>query len=419
MTKRWALAGTGHRGLDMFARPLATHPELQKGSELVGLFDPSRVHLEYCRKAINKPELPIFTDFDAMLDAVKPDGVIVCTVDTTHAEYIRRAAARGCMVASEKPVCVTEQQCADLLRCEKETGSRIIVTHNVRFMPLAVKIKELIDSGAIGEIKTMHYREMLDRDHGAAYFRRWHARRKNSGGLMTHKSSHHFDILNFFNGGVLADTVSALGDLSVYGKNGPYRSDRCRGCPHATKCEFYTDITPFEKFQEMYIKAEDETGYVRDNCVFAEDIDIEDRISVSYRYKNGVIGSYTLCAYAMWEGAEIHIQGTDGLIEAVDRRIRGEGIVPDFGIDKSTEKLTLYTRNAVKSIEIPQVEGGHGGADAGLHRAFFGDPSGPAKTAQTATLFEALQAVLIGLAANRSIQKNGAPESVQAPIAGI
>ena len=65
----------------------------------------------------------------------------------------------------------------------------------------------------IGEVKAVHFEWMLSTYHGADYFRRWHRDKRNSGGLLVHKSTHHFDLVNFW----LNDkpkTVFAFGDFS-------------------------------------------------------------------------------------------------------------------------------------------------------------------------------------------------------------
>ena len=60
----------------------------------------------------------------------------------------------------------------------------------------------------------MHFEWALDTVHGADYFRRWHRDKKNSGGLLVHKSSHHFDLVNWWIGDVPA-RVYARGGLQV------------------------------------------------------------------------------------------------------------------------------------------------------------------------------------------------------------
>src|SRR5207253_3194520 len=81
----------------------------------------------------------------------------------------------------------------------------------------------------------------LDKRHGADYFRRWHRRKENSGGLLVHEGTHLFDLVNWW----LADQprdVFAMGERRVYGPTRAARGERCSTCPHTATCEFYVDL---------------------------------------------------------------------------------------------------------------------------------------------------------------------------------
>ena len=93
----------------------------------------------------------------------------------------------------------------------------LTVTFNYRYSPRNSVVRQLIADGAIGEVTSVHFEWLLDTAHGADYFRRWHRRKDISGGLLVHKSTHHFDLVNWW----LADVptrVYASGGLKFYGK---------------------------------------------------------------------------------------------------------------------------------------------------------------------------------------------------------
>jgi len=128
------------------------------------------------------------------------DGVLIATRDSTHADFIIQTLDAGKRAISEKPLCVDAAQCRAILKCAakaKRKGAIGYVTHNMRYTPSILEFKRLLASGAIGEIKAVNFQEYLDRRHGADYFRRWHRVKANSGGLLIHKASHHFDCLNW------------------------------------------------------------------------------------------------------------------------------------------------------------------------------------------------------------------------------
>ena len=132
-----------------------------------------------------------------MIEKEKPDTVIVTTIDRTHHRYICRAMELGCDAITEKPMTVDAEKCQQIIDTIKKTGRNLRVTFNYRYSPYNTKIRELIMNDAIGEVTSVHFEWLLNTRHGADYFRRWHRDKRNSGGLLVHKSTHHFDLVNF------------------------------------------------------------------------------------------------------------------------------------------------------------------------------------------------------------------------------
>jgi predicted dehydrogenase len=281
--RRYAIVGTGVRAVGMWGQMLAK--QYSDVLEFVGLCDLNPLRLEAARRQIGV-SCPTFTDFDEMVKTTKPDVLMITTVDAHHAEYIVRALDRGLDrgldVIVEKPMVIDEQQCQVVLDAEKRTGRQIVVTFNYRYAPKHQKIKELLMGGEIGQVTSVDFAWFLDTSHGADYFRRWHRLRSQGGSLWVHKSTHHFDLLNWW---LDADpvSVSALGSLQHYGKANPFRHTHCRPCPHKSTCAFHWDITRQPRLVELYVKAESADGYLRDGCVFREDVDIFDTMNAVVR----------------------------------------------------------------------------------------------------------------------------------------
>ena len=147
-------------------------------------------------------------------------------------------------------------------------------------------------AGEIGQVRSVDFHWYLDTSHGADYFRRWHRLKEKSGSLWVHKATHHFDLVNWW---LAADPVrvQAFGELKRYGKAGPFRSTNCRPCPHKTDCQFHCDITR-GRGNAIYTQAEDADGYLRDGCVFREDVSSWDTMTATIKYSNDVIMSYSL-----------------------------------------------------------------------------------------------------------------------------
>ena len=414
--KRYVLAGTGSRGLHMYAKPLLK--EYGDYCELVGLFDNNALRIKAANDLLGV-ELPGHTDFQKMLKDARPDAVIITTPDATHAQYVVQTLGAGVRAISEKPLCVDAKQCREILHAERENSGRAecFVTHNMRYTPSIAEMKRLIDEGAIGEIKSINFHENLDRRHGADYFRRWHRIKKNSGGLLLQKSSHHFDCLNWIAGSV-PDRLVAQGALTFYGKNGRFRHTRCEGCPHATECEFFVEMFENAEMKQLYKGAEKADGYLRDGCVFDNEIDIEDQMSVLYTYKNGVHVTYSLTAFASYEGWHIQFEGTRGRLELKEvhntQWAGGKSAVHGMS-ELMGQHLYLYSfKEGLKKLEVPEAHGAHGGADEALQRDFFGRPFDAPPTSRQASVAQAMQAVLIGHAANESMASGSQPVNVQA-----
>ena len=228
-----------------------------------------------------------------MLNEVKPDAVIVTTKDCAHDLYIIKAMKAGCDVISENPITTTFEKANAIKKVQEETGKDVVVTFNFRLHPFYKRVKEIISSGVIGKVLSIHYEWMLDTSHGADYFRRWHRERANSGSLLVHKSTHHFYLANWF---LEEDPieVNAFGTRRFYGHTRDERGERCMTCPYAKTCEFYMDITKDNNLKKIYLECDDEDGYYRDRCLFSDDIDIEDSISVNVKYSGGAVMSYSL-----------------------------------------------------------------------------------------------------------------------------
>lgn len=414
--KRYVLAGTGGRGLHMFGRPILE--KFRRHCELVGLFDINPLRMQAGNEILGV-DLPMYTSFPKMLRELDPDAVIVATRDVDHAKYIIQTLDAGKRAISEKPLCVDAKQCRQILeaaRRNRRKGADCYVTHNMRYGPPKTEMKRLLDKGVIGELKAINFHENLNRRHGADYFRRWHRIKALSGGLLIHKASHHFDYLNWLVGSK-PDNLVAMGGLQFYGKNGPFRHKRCRGCPHARKCDFHADLFKGAEAKRLYQDAEKADGYLRDGCVFDRKVDIEDQATVAYDYRNGVQVTYSLTAYASYEGMQIFLEGTKGRIEYKSIQSAGwaAGNITIHGLEEvAGEEFMLFSpTQGFKHLKYKKRAGSHGGADPQLRHEFFGRPFDAPLTKWQAPVEEAVQAVLIGHAANVSIAKGSKPVKVQ------
>lgn len=219
MKKKYAVVGTGGRA-GLYLTAIAR--DYQQTSTFVAFCDTNQTRMQYANKMIGEwghTPVPCFSadQFETMIAECKPDIVIVTSIDRTHHHYIIRAMELGCDVISEKPMTIDEEKCQAIINAIARTGRKLRVTFNYRYAPHHSKIRELIASGVIGDVFSVHFEWLLNTQHGADYFRRWHRDKRNSGGLLVHKSTHHFDLVNFWLHSE-PETVYAQGDLRFYGK---------------------------------------------------------------------------------------------------------------------------------------------------------------------------------------------------------
>jgi predicted dehydrogenase len=403
--KNYAIVGIGSRSY-LYAHALLG--AFSDCARLAAICDINKVRLEYAnrryREVHGAAPVPAFApaDFERMIAGQGVDTVIVTSIDRTHHHYIMRALEAGCDVITEKPLTVDADKCRAILSALERTGKQLRVTFNYRYAPRNSKVKELLQQGAVGEIKSVHFEWFLDTTHGADYFRRWHRDKSNSGGLLVHKASHHFDLVNWWLDSA-PELVFAFGGLVFYGRaNAEARGvtafyDRGTGHPNAGGDPFALDLQADEELKEMYLKAEAEDGYRRDESVFGHYISIEDDMAVLAKYRNGAVMSYHLTAYSPCEGFRIAFNGSEGRLEyEVSETSYVSGSVP---VEQSSE-------------------GGHGGGDLRMLQDLL-RPGAPDPLARAADHRAGAMAVLTGIAANRSLA-SGLPVRVDdllAPLA--
>ena len=412
---RVALVGTGIRGTSFWGKRL--NENYSDIIEFVGLSDINPGRLEYGRKYIGV-NCPTFTNFDKMLKETKPDLVIVTTKDSTHHQFIIKGLDFGCDVLTEKPLTIDEYKAQAIIDAERRNKKNLIVGFNYRWSPYATKVKELMQENVIGDLRSVDFHWYLNTYHGASYFRRWHGLRQEGGTLWVHKATHHFDLLNWW---IDSDPeeVFAYGDLEFYGENGPFRGDKCRTCPHKTKCEFYWDITKSKRLMDLYVNNEKYDGYIRDNCLYRKEINIYDKMSAQVKYKNNVVLNYSLTTYSPFEGWRVAFNGTEGRLEAwldipYQKKVSvNQAEMHRKEMEQSGKEEAEYEPIVVhklwkdfETVKVPITRGGHGGGDKRLQDKIFKHKDAVDPYERAAGLRDGVMSILIGVAARKSIEAN-------------
>ncbi|MFW6599444.1 Gfo/Idh/MocA family oxidoreductase [Propionibacteriaceae bacterium Y2011] len=387
--RRYGLCGLSNRGVGAFALPLLGSPDadgtqatedFSDVADLVGIVEPDATRVEEFNRTClpsGHPPIPRFDDLAAMLAATSPDAVIVASPDHTHAELIIGALDAGIDVIAEKPMVTTTADAEAVLAAQARSSATLRVTHNFRYLPRHVQLKELLRSGVIGRPVQVLLEYHVDTSHGASYFMRWNRERALSGGLSLHKSTHHLDLLAW----LLDDEpvrVGSVGGRWFYGPDGPYRPRGEDGRPLSGDAAQQVD--PY--WQDMVSRKAILTGGGRrrglrdlpythqypagsDWSVFDEEIDIEDTLTSVIGYASGAAASYLINFSSPWEGSRIAINGTHGMIESLDGHVAG---VPLPGSGTLTVRPLF---GEPREIPADTGDGGHGGADPSMRIDLF------------------------------------------------
>jgi len=430
--KRYAQVGTGGRGLcflDAMVR------DWKKDCELVALCDSNPGHMDYYnRKIVNElggEAVPTYLDrrFDRMVRTHKPDVVVVTTRDCFHDKYIVRAMELGCDVITEKPMTTDEKKCQRIVDAIQRTGRDLRVGFNYRYSPPRTQVKDLLMKGVVGRVLSVEFQWLLNTSHGADYFRRWHRQKKNSGGLIVHKATHHFDLVNWWLA-AWPEEVFAMGGRSFYGpENGMAErygleghAQRCLDCRYRRrKCHysFWRKRKPSQ--EDFYLPNEHHDGYHRDQCVFGRPMDIEDTMNLVVRYNTGALMSYSLNAFSPWEGYRVAFNGDRGRLEqncVESVYVSGDGSVPGETIPQGTT-IRLYPHfKPARDIKVNIAKGGHGGGDDLMLADIFSRRKRRDRWLRAAGLASGAMSILTGVAANRSMRTN-APVRIADLVSGL
>ena len=399
--RKIGLVGCGHRGIDGF---LSTLKEAGHARDVTALCDTNPVRLNFAFEFLGESDCSTYEDYDEFLRHPGLDTVIVATPDHTHRQLVVKAFRADKDVVCEKPMATTLADCRAMLEARGE--NRLQVAFNFRYNSLAQRVKDLLADGAVGRVLHVEASDTVSWAHGSDYFGRWHRLQARSGGLIVHKSTHTFDVINWW----LDDhpaTVSAAGRRQFYTPD-RQRGERCQTCEAAGECRFHVDLTeevPGQVagiphfYERIYLDAEVHDGYRRDVCVFHPENDVPDTYVVRTGYREGTLLNYSAIFYGAYEDRTFVLQGTTGRME----------------VSKVKRKIILYHDNLEQNrevISVPPEPGGHDGADPN----FMGDLLASKHSEdQRATAQDGYWSLAIGACANKSIESGGIPIDVPAP----
>lgn len=372
---RIGVIGAGNRGKDVYANFILKNSD---EAEIVAVAEPNPLKRDQMIKAHGILPEYVFNSWEEFLEKDKfCDAVILATGDDMHFEPMELAMKKGYDILLEKPMSNKVEECIDIVKMAEKYGVKVMVCHVLRYTPFFSKLKELIDSGIIGEVVDIQHNENIGNFHFAHSFVRGNWRNSNeTSPLILQKSCHDLDILSWLLNGNPCKKIASFGNLKYFRKENALEgsADRCLECKYIDSCIYspkkiyYNNIGAWPTLVASEIQTEEAlTKSLEDNqygrCVYKCDNNVVDNMVSIIEFENGVNVTFNLCAFTDEVCRTIKIMGTKGEIRGNDAKNHIE--VYEFG--KGEGRFA----NGKKTEIIPDVlEGGRGGGDTGLMNDF-------------------------------------------------
>lgn len=150
-----------------------------KGGRLIAAASPTREHIEEFGKQFNIPNT--FTDYKQLLDMPEIDLVIIGVPNHLHCQITCDAASAGKHIVMEKPLCLNLDEADKMIATCKSNNVKLMYAEELCFTPKYVRLKKLLDEGAVGDLIMVKQSEKHDGPH-ADHF--WDVQRSGGGVMM-------------------------------------------------------------------------------------------------------------------------------------------------------------------------------------------------------------------------------------------
>ncbi len=391
------VCGAGNRGNVYGDYALAYPAKL----DIVGVAEPISIRNErYAAKHAIKEENRFVTWEDVFKKPKFADAVIITTPDNLHYGPCMEALKMGYDVLLEKPISPSEKECRDILALAKKSGRIVAVCHVLRYAPYFVKLRELIQGGAIGEVISVQHLEPIEHVHMSHSYVRgnWH-NDKQTTPIILAKSCHDLDILRWMIGKP-CKSIAAFGDLKWFTKkNAPAGStERCTdGCSVEGACPYSALDIYYRKRQRNYVfdlpeEKDKQAEYVLQQlkttnygrCVYRMDNDQPDHYITSILFDDNVTASFSMEAFTSYEGRRTRVMGSHG----------------DITGDMTSFTITNFKSG--KKEEWKETTDGHGGGDWRLAENWVQAVSSRDPSLLTSTIDQSIESHVMGFMAEES-----------------
>lgn len=412
-----AIAGLGNRGKDAYAPTVKLYGDQM---EIVAIADIIPEKVAIMAEEYQVPEEMCFSSAEEMLERERlADVMFICTQDRQHVGHAIPALRKGYDLLLEKPISPDLDECREILRVAEEEGRKVVVCHVLRYTPFYTKLKEVLDSGVIGDIVSIQAIENVGYYHQAHSFVRgnW-SNSDETSPMILQKCCHDMDILLWLTG-KRCRAVSSFGKLGYFKPECAPKgaADRCLDgcqakdiCPYDAEKIYIKDkklgieggnntgwpvsVLTLHPTTESVRKALEEGPYGR--CVFHCGNNVVDHQVVNLDLEDGSTINFTMCGFTSQNTREIKIMGTLGDITANMH----DNLINIYPFGKEEQHIDI--RDFSTSLN------GHGGGDIRIVKEFLdwverdGEPDG-----RITSLERSVESHYVALAAERSRQEQG------------
>ncbi len=234
------LIGAGQRGALDYAPYALHHPDQL---QFVAVAEPIAERRQRFARQHNLPPEHVYASWEPLLSRPQmADAALVCTQDQQHTAPAIAALQAGYHVLLEKPMATRQEECIQLVEAAEQAGRQLHICHVMRYTRHAQTIRQIIQSGDLGEVINIDHRENVSYWHMAhSYVRGNWANSAHSNPMILAKCCHDFDILLWWLGR-RCERLSSVGSLRHFRPENapPGAPARCLdGCPAEKTCPYY------------------------------------------------------------------------------------------------------------------------------------------------------------------------------------
>lgn len=368
------LIGAGNRG-ETYTNIMHEFPEKL---QVVAVAEPVLSRRNHVKTLHNIPDDLCFDSYSELFKKGKiADLAIISTQDRMHFTPAMEAIKLKYDLLLEKPLAPSAEECLSIMRAAQENDVRVIVCTVLRYTQLFGSVKDIIDSGRIGEVVSVNHEECVGNVHQShSYVRGNWGNEGRSSNMLLAKSCHDLDLIPWLID-KKCEKIQSFGTLTYFTKkNAPAGApERCiDGCPHSSACPYdsvklYLDDKDNYWFRSTSTMCQEPTDADVEaalrtkqygKCVYQCDNDVVDHQTVNMLFEGGATATFTMCAFNKG-GRFLHVMGTKGELHA-SLEENGSIKIYDF-LSKEETEIPMHA--------IDGVVGGHGGGDAGIVNSVY------------------------------------------------